>query len=271
MRRTLRKFRNLLYQSILRLLWKDHTFRFFVIEAVKNSGDCDLRFARGQMTAMSVDEQDFFKFVMNHSAESRSQGAQDLWALYESKEPGIKFFVDFGATDGVKINNTVLLEREYGWKGIVAEPNPVWHDELEKNRTAIVEKRCVHSVTGSALEFLNANNPEYGGIANGHTQNAARKFSIQGDVIKVETVSLGDLLEKHHAPARIDFMSVDTEGSEYDILESFDFKKWDVRLFSIELGPIEKDNALNRLMAENGYTRRFEKFSGGDAWFKKIG
>lgn len=51
-------------------------------------------------------------------------------------------------------------------------------------------------------------------------------------------------------------MSIDTEGSEYEILKSFDFDKWNVQLFAIELGPAEKDQAIDRLMEENGYARK---------------
>jgi len=64
----------------------------------------------------------------------------------------------------VKINKTVLLEAKYGWKGILAEPNFVWHQSLVENRSAIIDKRCVHSMTGQELEFLNTENPEYSGL-----------------------------------------------------------------------------------------------------------
>jgi FkbM family methyltransferase len=251
-------------------MWKDYAFRLFVIDAVTKSKEYDLRLTQGPMGAMSDDEQDFFKFIVNHSSHSFSQGAQDLWALYELKESRNRFFVEFGATDGVKINNTVLLEREYGWNGILAEPNPVWHKALHENRTAIMERRCVYSVTGDVLEFLNTNSPEFGGVVDENTRGAAKRLHMKGGIIKVETVSLNDLLEHHHAPTQIDFMSIDTEGSEYEILKAFDFKKWNVRLLTVELRPVEKDQAIDRLMKENGYVRRFEKFSGGDAWYKKI-
>src|SRR5438477_4782507 len=152
MRRVLRKCRNFLYQSVIKRMWKDHAFRFFIVEAIKHSNEYDLRIVSAQIASMSDGEQDFFRFIINHFTTSHSQSVQDLWALYEAKEARNKFFVEFGATDGVKINNTVLLEREYGWKGILAEPNPIWHEALFKNRSAAIETRCVHSATGHTLE-----------------------------------------------------------------------------------------------------------------------
>jgi len=94
---------------------------------------------------------------------------------------------------------------------------------------------------------------------------------MKGNVCKVGTVSPNDLLTEYHAPKRIDFMSMDTEGSDFEILKEFDFKKWDVRLLAVELGPIEKDESISKLLQENGYARRYAKFSGGDAWYKKLG
>jgi FkbM family methyltransferase len=251
-------------------MWKDDAFRYFVAKTISESDYCDVSIAQAQMATMSAHDQDFFKFIINHlSSVSPSQSAQDLWALYESNGSGNKFFVEFGATDGIHINNTLLLEREYGWTGILAEPNPVWHKSLQENRTAAVEKKCVHSVSGEWLEFMNTDAPELSGIVNKDTGGAARKLGMKGGVIKVETISLNDLLENHHAPTQIDFMSIDTEGWEHEILRTFDFKKWDVRLFCIEKGPVQKDQAIDHMMKENGYVRKFEKFSGPDVWYKK--
>jgi len=57
---------------------------------------------------------------------------------------------------------------------------------------------------------------------------------MEHEILQVETVSLNDLLLSQAAPPRIDYISIDTEGSELAILEAFDFARWDVRLFTIE-------------------------------------
>jgi FkbM family methyltransferase len=270
MRKILRSCRNALYRSFIHAMWKDFAFRYFIVEAATSSHPYDLRYARGQMARMTVDEQDFFRFVINHSNESCSLGAQDLWCLYEMKEARNRFFVEFGATDGVNTSNTALMEKLYGWNGILAEPNPIWHESLVKNRSAIVDTRCVYSTTGQALDFFNADVPGYAGVAQDLQHSVGKRLGVRGRLIKVQTISLNDLLESHYAPAKIDFMSVDTEGSEYEILRALDFRKWRVELFTVELGPPEKDLAIDRLMMDNGYARRFENFSGADAWYKKI-
>src|SRR3979409_966312 len=75
----------------------------------------------------SIEECRFLAYVLLSRHESKSQILQDLWVGYELNERRGGFFVEFGATNGVVNSNTWLLEKKYGWKGILAEPNPVWH------------------------------------------------------------------------------------------------------------------------------------------------
>jgi hypothetical protein len=91
---------------------------------------------------------------------------------------------------------------------------------------------------------------------------------MTGETHEVRTVSLADLLRQHDAPEVIDYMSVDTEGSEYEILSAFQFASRMIRLVSIEHNhrPIEHD--LDRLMTTQGYERRFPELSGWDAWYR---
>ena len=94
-----------------------------------------LRTLRNQALAQD-DKNDFaFEwFVADQAINSHAQMFQDLWALFETDMKRGGYFVEFGATDGREISNTYLLEKDYGWQGILAEPNPVWHDALRTNR-----------------------------------------------------------------------------------------------------------------------------------------
>ena len=61
-------------------------------------------------------------FCLSHMQASPAQLFQDLFALFalNLKKNGV--LVEFGATNGVNLSNTVLLERQFGWTGILAEP-----------------------------------------------------------------------------------------------------------------------------------------------------
>src|SRR5215469_3679177 len=85
---------------------------------------------------------DLLAFCASHAARSHAQLCQDLWVLWETGCKRDGYFVEFGATNGVSLSNTCLLERSYDWQGILAEPFPVWHTDLARNRTALIDHRC---------------------------------------------------------------------------------------------------------------------------------
>jgi hypothetical protein len=76
-----------------------------------------------------------------------------------------------------------------------------------------------------------------------------------------------DLLEEHGAPPEIDYLSIDTEGSEYDILESFDFQKYHVSVITCEHNYSPMRDKLYSLFQKNGYKRKYEHISQFDDWF----
>lgn len=82
----------------------------------------------------------------------------------------------------------------------------------------------------------------------------------------VKTVSLTDLLDRYSAPKVVDYLSIDTEGSELDILKTFDFGKYKFRVITCEHnhGPM-RDEILSLLISK-GYVRQFENVSGNDHW-----
>ena len=71
--------------------------------------------------------------------DSQAQLWQDLFVLHELGMKRDGYFVEFGATNGVSLSNTYLLEKQFGWKGILAEPARCWHAAREKNRSAAIE------------------------------------------------------------------------------------------------------------------------------------
>jgi hypothetical protein len=92
----------------------------------------------------------------------------------------------------------------------------------------------------------------------------------RGAEIKVETVSLSDLLVQHKAPVAIDYLSIDTEGSEHDILSHFDFTRHTIDLISVEQNRYT-ESKIDALLTGHGYSRVFMEFSQWDGWYVRDG
>ncbi|MFC3616395.1 FkbM family methyltransferase [Lutimaribacter marinistellae] len=195
--------------------------------------------------------------------QSKSQLRQDLFALSRNGFERDRFFVEFGATDGVELNNTHLLEHAFGWRGILAEPARGWHDDLKKNRSCTIETRCVWNASGEKLGFTEAPRGENSGIST-FVKSTRR---LRGQNYEVETISLNDLLESHGAPAHIDYISIDTEGSELDILTAVDFDKWSFGAMTIEHNFQPQRQPIHALLTEKGYVRVLEDCSQFDDWY----
>jgi FkbM family methyltransferase len=191
---------------------------------------------------------------------SVSQIGQDIavLAFYKQKTDG--YFVEIGANNGLMLSNTYLLEHRYGWKGICAEAMPMLYGELVNNRPK--SKCCgkaVYSSTGLILNFdiANASN-----LLSGLTDNIdfhKNVVSRNKTTIQVNTISLVDMLDQYEAPNFIDYLSLDTEGSEYEILKTFDFSKYTFGLIDVEHNWVEpRRSHIKNLLCSKGYVYKGE-------------
>jgi hypothetical protein len=210
----------------------------------------------------------FLAFCLQNSAKSKAQIMQDLYVLYRVPKVG-GYFVEFGAADGVTLSNTWLLENQMGWTGVLAEPSPNWHRDLLANRKCAIDTRCVWTKTGEVLNFRATEDPWLATIdsfsdGDGH----AGLRAVNATVLPVKTISLNDLLLENHAPLHFEFLSVDTEGSEFPILESLDFDRWKPRVISVEHNLVDAQRVkIKELLGSQGYVRELEIFSGCDDWY----
>jgi FkbM family methyltransferase len=198
---------------------------------------------------------------------SKSQLGQDLLALIGSgaKKPG--FFVEFGSADGVALSNSFLLEKELGWSGILCEPSRSWHEDLKRNRSCIVDTRCVYSRTGEQISFSENYIGELSGITEFTGDDKHGILDRTTASYQVETISLLDLLKHHNAPRHIEFLSVDTEGSEFEILNAFDFSQYTFGAICVEHNYLENRPEVKQLLIANGYRQVYPELSDFDDWF----
>lgn len=195
-------------------------------------------------------------------ASNASQLGADKWILSKvSSTPG--FFLDVGAADGFTISNTLLLE-ENGWKGIAVDAFP---RNFEKRTNTIVESAVVAAKKGELVDFLVPTHyRDFSGITRNLGKHKEVLSQVETQTVSRETSLLSDILDKHNAPLTIDYMNLDIEGSEYEILSTFPFDKYTIKYITVEHNFEEpKRTQIYDLLKSKGYER--EKEVEWDDWY----
>ena len=205
--------------------------------------------------------------LLKFLTRSKSQLRQDLFVLSQLNFKENGFFVEFGATNGVTLSNTYLLEKNFGWNGILAEPAMCWHSQLRNNRNVSIEYDCVWKDSGSFLMFNEVDYAELSTITQYTDSDSHKSDRKKAKKYQVKTISLIDLLDKYKAPKNIDYLSIDTEGSEFDILQNFDFKKYTFKVITCEHNYSPMHELIYGLLTKNGYKRIYEELSQFDDFY----
>ena len=137
------------------------------------------------------------------------------------------FFVEAGAYDGETFSNTLFLEKERNWTGLLVEADPQLFQILKgRNRRAYLSKTCLsttpYAVTAN-FTFADA----LGGLtATDHKDQVTGTGAVQC----IPFISYLLALNIHH----IDYFSLDVEGTEAEVLRQIDFQRFRIDVLSIE-------------------------------------
>jgi FkbM family methyltransferase len=191
-------------------------------------------------------------------AQFHGQFGQDKWII-GAVFPGVKdgYFVDVGAADGVIFSNTKALE-DLGWTGVAIDPFPTnW-----STRKCLLFREVVSKRSGETVEFRVSG--EVGGIV--ETLGRYRTMTEKDPTVRLTTTTIADVLERARAPRYIHYVSLDVEGSEYDVLQAFPFSTHEVGAFTIEHNGEEPRRSLIRSLLESkGY--RFVRQQVVEDWY----
>ena len=140
-----------------------------------------------------------------------SQGGQDIFVdlILNQKRDG--YFIEIGANDGLLYSNSVFFERDRNWTGVCVEPNPIQFNKLVTNRSAFCIQACAGSSNG-VISFPVISDEEVSLLG------SPKGISSEG-MVDVQQIDLPQLYKMANA-SNVDFMSIDTEGSEHEILTS---------------------------------------------------
>lgn len=167
------------------------------------------------------------------------------------------FFIDIGAHDGISFSNSLFFEKFNDWSGICIEPNPSVFSKLVSNRKSINLNVCIGS-ENKKVKFTQIEG--YSEMLSGitekydvrHIERINNTILVKGGEkreIEVDMIRLNDVDEIKNK--KIDFISIDTEGNEFDIISSINFDLLDVKSLVIENN--YKDNRIAAYLNSLGF------------------
>jgi FkbM family methyltransferase len=182
----------------------------------------------------------FKKYASYYDCEiPRPQPSDFVVLLFEGREGGS--FVDVGANDGITWSNTLVLEEGYGWNGLCIEPHPEAFEKLDTNR----QSECLNmgvSDVDEELEFCKIDG--YSEMLSGFTKFYCEKHKER---VEAETKEHDDKVSYINIPSKklsevlaerkvthVNYLSIDTEGSELQVLKGADLEKNTIDLISCE-------------------------------------
>jgi FkbM family methyltransferase len=187
---------------------------------------------------------------------SYAQRFEDLYLMRCFGDRSDGFYIDIGSGHPVYDNVSFAFYLK-GWRGITVEPNP-WLSRL--SRAVRPRDRHVEALVGqSSGEATFYRVHEFHGLSTmieGHAQSAQQQFGKGAEAITVPLMTLAELCEGY-APASFDFLKVDVEGAEADVLKGGDWRRYRPKVVVAEaLAPYTLAPAFaewEELLATHGY------------------
>jgi len=172
--------------------------------------------------------------------------------------------VEVGANDGIQLSNTYYLERR-GWKSILVEPNPQLCQRLRETRSGQVFQ-CVASARSGSETLLLAEGVDGLSTLVDDSEHRTRILSEGGSIqpLRVTARTLDDILGEAGAK-RVDFLSIDVEGAEFEVLQGLSLALWRPRVVLIEDQSGLWGSRVTQHMRRSGYVRI--RRTGGNDWY----
>lgn len=150
-------------------------------------------------------------------------------------------FFDIGAHNGITISNTYFFEKDLHWSGVCVEPIPSIFKELKRNRKCIAVEGCVTDFSGDGLfcmisgtcQMLSGLVGKYDPRHVERIKQEVTKYGGHVEVINVRCYQFNELMDRYGL-RHIHYLSIDTEGGEFDILSTIDFNRYRIDVISVE-------------------------------------
>ncbi|MBM9614408.1 FkbM family methyltransferase [Desulfobulbus rhabdoformis] len=170
------------------------------------------------------------------SRKSFSQEGEDLVLnrFFEGKGEKNGFYIDIGAHHPIRFSNTYLFYRN-GWRGINVDATPGSMNIFKRLRPEDINLECAISDSRGKLPYYMFKEP----ALNTFSSELAEKYINRGQPLltrqDLELQTLGNLLDENlKSNQKIDFMSVDVEGYDLQVLKANNWEKYRPTIILIE-------------------------------------
>ena len=198
------------------------------------------------------------------NSESYSQLGQDIFVLNKLGGKKEGFFIEIGAGDGLYLSNTYLLEKNFGWTGILVEPNKSLYNSCINLRRCITINQLVLGQNHSSMKFFEKRVGEFS-HSEGFGDITASEIE---STYEVSAIRFEEIFKGLAIVPNIDFLSIDTEGSEVEILKSIDFLRFKPKIICIEHNYVKNNRIFfKKFLKSKGYTLIYTGLSQWDSWF----
>jgi FkbM family methyltransferase len=187
-----------------------------------------------------------------------SQAGQDRFlneVVFRGKKGGS--FVEIGAAEGIAFSNTYFFEKELGWSGVCVEPLPQAFSKLIAARKCHCVRACVTDFSGAGVFLAVGGVPTLSGLVSKydsrHLKRIQREVGSSGSdtrELNVRCYTFDELMQENELSA-IDYLSIDTEGGELDLLKTINFERFSIEVVSVENN--FADSRFEATMNKNGY------------------
>lgn len=176
--------------------------------------------------------------------------------------------VEVGANDGVNDSNTYFFER-IGWTCVLVEPNPQLCEQIRKVRGARLFECALSSEGGNATLYIAEGADRAHGVStissDATVHERIKNYGFTTKPIRVRTRTLDDVLTEMALTNAIDFVSIDVEGHELNVLEGFSIERWKPTIVIVENNSNQEDIKVQKYFGENGYV--IFKRTGVNDWY----
>ncbi len=191
-----------------------------------------------------------------------SQFGEDSKIINFFQNKSSNYYVEVGANDGIRDSNTALLEQD-GWKGLLIEANPELIPLISQYRpnSIVIHSAVVAPDKIGSIDFHQV----VGGPTNldglsttiGSDTLLSRIYSYGGEVqvVKVPATTLDDILMKNNVPHEFEFLSLDVEGAELEVLKGLSLNRFHPRIILIEDNSYGADLSVRNHLRQQGYIR----------------